>query len=112
MHKNLKLQEYFKASHKDSAYNAKFIFHARTWILNVKENYRNKYLKTNLNCPLGCPILDSQKHLLYCTEIEDSCLVNTNNEPRYEDLFSEDTTKQISIARILRGRLEKRKTMI
>ena len=81
-------------------------------LLNVKENYRNKYLKTNLNCPLGYPILDSQKHLLYCTEIEDSCLVNKNNEPRYEDLFSEDTTKQISIARILRGRLEKRKTMI
>ena len=81
-------------------------------MLNVKENYRNKYLKTNLNCPLGCPILDSQKHLLYCPDIEYSCLVNKNNEPRYEDLFSEDSTKQIAIASISRGRLEKRKTMI
>ena len=64
-----------------------------------------------MNCPLGCPTLDSQEHLLCCTRIEYNCLVNEKNEPKYEDLFSEDSTKQIAIAKILKGRLEKRKAM-
>ena len=112
VHKKLQLQEYLKASFQDNPYIAKVIFHARTRMLNVKANYKNKYLKTNMNCPLGCPILDSQEHLLHCTKIEYNCLVNEKNESKYEDLFSEDSTKQIAIANILRGRLEKRKTCI
>ena len=81
-------------------------------MINVKANFKSRYLKTDVNCPLGCAILDSQEHLLQCTRIELNCLVMEDNQPKYEDLFSEDSKKQILIAKLIRRRLEKRKTMM
>ena len=112
VHKNLKLQEYCQASNIEDVCLAKFIFHARTRMLNVKANYKNRYLKTDINCPMGCPILDSQEHVLFCTKIESCCLIMEKNEPKYQDLFSENSSKQKTIAKLLRGRLEKRNNSI
>ena len=112
VHKKLKLQEYFEASRVEDTCMAKFIFHARTRMLNFKANYKSKYLKTNMNCPMGCPVLDTQEHVLFCTKIESNCLNSEKNEPNYIDLFSEDSSKQKTIAKIIKGRLEKRKNII
>ena len=112
VHKNLKVQEYFEAAHVEDTCMAKFIFHARTRMLNVKANYKSQYLKTDMNCPMGCPVLDSQEHVILCTKIESFCLNSEKNEPKYKDLFTEDSSKQKTIAKIIKGRLEKRKTYI
>ena len=112
VHKNLKVQEYFEAAHVEDTCMAKLIFHARTRMLNVKANYKSQYLKTDMNCPMGCPVLDSQEHVILCTKIESFCLNSEKNEPKYKDLFTEDSSKQKTIAKIIKGRLEKRKTYI
>ena len=46
-------------------------FHERTRMLNVRNNFKNKYRKHIINCPLGCEKEDSQEHLLSCEKISD-----------------------------------------
>ena len=92
----------------------KFIFHARSRMLDVRENFKNKYTKTSTltKCPLGCADLDNQEHLLLCTKIENSSLISMKYQPNYQDLFSQASDKQIKIGIILQERLEKRKIIL
>ena len=78
-------------------------------MLNVRNNFKNKYPKHMRNCPLGCEMEDSQKKLLSCEKISDklglSC-VSAVVQPQYNDLFIEDSLKQMQIATILQERLK------
>ena len=111
---NLKLQNYFRSPEHVNMDIPKFIFHARTRMLDVRENFKNKYIKTisHTKCPLGCADLDKQEHLLLCTKIEKNSLISAKYQPKYQDLFSQDSEKQIKIALILQERLSRRKILI
>ena len=114
IHKNLKLKNYLLASKQINTKLSRLIFHARSRMLDVKENFRNKYLNTRTprNCPLDCRELDTQEHILWCDKIESENIVSKNNQPDYQDLFEEDCEKQKKIAAILLERFTKRKQNI
>ena len=92
IHKNLRMQNYLEASKQENTKLSKFIFHARSRMLDVKENFRNRYMntKTTRNCPLDCTELDTQEHLLWCDKIESQDILSQSYKPKYEDLFGED----------------------
>ena len=114
LHKELKTQNYLKASENIDTKLAKFIFHARTRMLNVKENFRNRYSneKAQTNCALGCPEPDSQQHLLVCNKLDNQNMIEKEQQPEYQDLFSESSQKQSMVALILQDRFLKRRNMI
>ena len=111
LHKELKTQNYLKASGNNDTKLSKFIFHARTRMLDVKENYRNRYVneRTQTNCALGCAELDTQEHLLFCKKLDIQNLIAKKQQPKYQDLFSENSQKQSDIASILHERFLKKK---
>ena len=110
-HEILKLQNYLLPANQKDVQLSKFIFHAKTRMLKVRHNFKNNYVHKSKECPLGCGSEDTQEHLLFCSKIVESS-VSTLNQPNYEDLFSEESLKQITIAAILQRRLNIRKGMI
>ena len=110
-HETLKLQNYFLPSNQQNVQLSKFIFHAKTRMLKVRHNFKNNYTNKSKKCPLGCGSEDTQEHLLFCCKIVDSS-VSTIIQPIYEDLFSEDSLKQNTIAAILQRRYNIRKGMV
>ena len=114
IHNNLRMQNYLEASKQFNTKLSKFIFHARSRMLDVKENYRNKYVtsKTLRNCPLNCLELDTQEHLLWCDKITSEGIISHIYQPKYEDLFEEDCEKQRKISLILMEKLARRKKLI
>ena len=99
-HNTLEIQKYLQPEYVYSIQLSKFIFQARTRMLDLKINYKQMYKNEDLMCPLKCIHLDTQKHLLVCPKIESS-LVSTSDAPVYEDLFSEEVNKVKSLANIL-----------
>ena len=96
----LEIQKYLEAG-DHSVKESKFLFSLRTRMLDVKTNYGEKYfLKMCPSCELED---DTQEHLLYCYILDDERTV-VEELPSYEELFSEDTNKQIRITRILKKR--------
>ena len=114
IHKNLRMQNYLVASKQENTKLSKFIFHARSRMLDVKENFRNRYMntKTTRNCPLDCTELDTQEHLLWCDKIESQDMLSHSYKPKYEDLYGEDCEKQRKISLILMEKITKRKQLI
>ena len=110
IYKNLRMQNYLVASKQENTKLSKFIFHARSRMLDVKENFRNRYMntKTTRNCPLDCTELDTQEHLLWCDKIESQDILSQSYKPKYEDLFGEDCEKQRKISLILMEKITKR----
>ena len=111
-HESLKLQNYFEASKVVNTNLTKFIFHARCCMLDVKDNFKNRYARSHTNCALGCDEPDSQEHLIRCKKLESNCVVLEQEQPEYQNLFSEDIEKQSKIATILQERYKKRKEII
>ena len=106
-HTELKLQEYL-APKVTNLKIAKFIYHSRNRILDVRWNYKNKH-QGDLTCPL-CKdknSSDSQEHLLFCDKLMDSTIAQGVYE--YEHLFSSDVKKQITIGTIMSSRFEEEK---
>ena len=89
LHKELKTQNYLKASENIDTKLAKFIFHARTRMLDVKENFRNRYSneRAQTTCALGCPEPDSQQHLLVCKKLDNQNLIEKNNNQNIKTYF-------------------------
>ena len=110
-HTSLNLQEYLQPQNIQNIPLAKFIFHARTRMLDVRMNFRNKYKNDDIKCPLKCDTEDDQKHLLECDKIM-SNLISTPEIAKYEDLFAKDVTKQITIAGILEEKYKNRKKLL
>ena len=102
--KNLKsftLQNYLKTT-KLSNKEKKLLFSLRTRSIDVKRNYKNKY-KFNMKCHL-CQDeseIESEEHYLKCQKI----LQNIDDKEilltaKYENIFSNDIEKQISITKV------------
>ena len=110
-HDTLKIQNYLLPANQKDVQLSKFIFHAKTRMLKVRHNFKNNYVHKSKECPLGCGSEDTQEHLLICSKIVESS-VSTLSQPSYEDLFSEESSKQNTIAAILQRRLKIRKGMV
>ena len=110
IHKSLELQKYLQPQNIESIQLSKFIFQARTRMLEVKCNFKNKYSENDLECPLKCTLNDSQKHLLLCNKLEHHQIIE--QLPQYEYLFSEHVNKQLKVGKILEERYKIRKKLL
>ena len=86
------------------------IYQTKCRELDVKANYPSAY--SDNKCPAsGCKSEDNQKHLF-----ESACFTNdhmiTNNETKYEDVFSSNIEEQIRVTDILFLKLEARRRVI
>ena len=106
VHSELKIQDFLQPNNVQSVHLSKFLFSARSRMLDFKINFRKKY--SDLNCPLGCDEPDSQQHGLHCDKIVTNA-VDENQSVRYEDLFSNQVKKQTTVAAILKDRMKYRK---
>ena len=109
-HNELKIQEYLQPQNIENIQTAKFLFEARTRMVDVKTNFKNKYPKNELKCPFKCDADDTQMHLLECEKLETNTLVK--EMPKYQDIFSTNTEKQNKVARMLEGRVQMRKKLM
>lgn len=110
-HEELRIQEYLEPKNITSIHLAKFLFQARTRMLDLKMNFRKMYKSEELSCPLECNEPDTQQHLLDCQKIP-STFVASKSTPGYEDLFSKEVKKQVCVATILQARLKSRNKMV
>ena len=94
------IQEYLK-DNRISNQLKKFIFALRARMLDVGQNYPNKYQTKH------CPVcrdeksMDTQEHILVCAELNHNKKQVTQALPKYEDLFGKDVPKQIAVAKII-----------
>ena len=107
---SLKIQSYFLPENGLSAENMRRIYQTKCRELDVKANYPSAY--SDNKCPAsGCKSEDNQKHLF-----ESACFTNdhmiTNNETKYEDVFSSNIEEQIRVTDILFLKLEARRRVI
>ena len=70
VHKNLCMQEYLKPNKVQNINLSKFIFHARTRMLDCKTNFSNGHKNEEMNYSLKCQDQDTQKHLRECRKID------------------------------------------
>ena len=110
-HQSLQLQQYFSPENVSNVQLSKFLFQARSRMLNLRGNFKQKYKKNDWNCELGCQIEESQEHLLFCEKLSDSA-VSIQQVANYHDLFSNQLEKQLTVASILQERSVRRKKMI
>ena len=92
---------------------SKFIYHARSRMLDLKVNFKNRP-HSDLLCPVcrNPDSLDSQQHLLQCPSLIDTEMVNPSEAPKYMDLFSNDVKKQTAVAFVLEKKFGKRKELL
>ena len=103
----LKIQKYL-LSKEMSTKTKIMLFKARNRMLKVASNYGSK-----TNCPLCKISEDSQKHLLECVIIKITCqdILNNDNK-KYEDIYSDNVTKQKEIIQLIEIAIRKREEII
>ena len=106
-HNGFNMQEYFLPENVYSIQMTKFIFQAKTRMIDVKCNFKNKFKKEDRKCPFGCDLEDSQEHLLLCPNLQEREICEEIIE--YDDLFSPIIKKQLTVAMQLEKRLLRRK---
>ena len=79
-------------------------------MFDVRNNFRNNYIKSNTLCPLCCSAEDSQEHLMECHFITNN--YNNNKNCIYDDIFSDDNDKLYNIAILMKEAIEIRNTLI
>ena len=110
-HKKLDIQEYLQPMNVVNIQSTTFLFLARTRMIDLKMNFRNKFRIDDLNCPLKCDEKDSQQHLLLCKKIQTLAL-SSLDLPEYDHLFSDQVLKQIRIAAVLEEKVRIRKNLM
>ena len=83
MYKNLDIQPYL-LNEKFKSRDALFLFKIRTEMLDVRKNFKNKFMN-NMACPVCHSHTDTQQEILKC-----SALNSVPNQIKYADLFSND----------------------
>ena len=102
-YKHLEMQLYLKSS-KTTTHMAKFHFAARSSMINVRGNFKNQFGPEGNFCQ-GCldkNQIESQMHIYQCISLSSSELVESHASHRYDDLFSEDIEKQLTVSKILK----------
>ena len=106
-HHSLQLQPYFLPENVKDVQLSKFLFQARSRMLDLRGNFKQKYKMNDWNCELGCNKVDTQEHLLICEKLADSA-VSSLQVANYDDLFSNQLGNQLNVASILRERSVRR----
>ena len=84
------LKDYL-SSHRLSILEKQLLFRLRTRMVDVKCNYPSMY-KSDLSCSLcDTNSLENQEHILVCPSLK----VQSSTKIQYNDIFSEETDKQI-----------------
>ena len=97
-----RMQSYLKPN-QITISEAKLIFLVRPRMLDVKENFKNKY--SDSKCP-NCTEEDTQSHLLFCDKlISASSIVQV---PNYSKHFGEDLNKILKVTRIMSENFKER----
>ena len=86
---------------------AKFMFLARTRMLDIKANFKQKY--ENQDCIACKDEQETQEHLLKCSVLNDQNSV-IQDIPVYEDLFGDILDKKILVSKLLYTSFVKRKS--
>ena len=75
---------------------------------------RGRGKESDLLCPLckDPASVDSQQHLLQCALLADNQVVQLDDAPVYNDLFSTNVKKQIAVATLLAERFKRRKELL
>ena len=87
-HKKLDIQEYLQPMNVVNIQSTKFLFLARTGMIDLKVNFRNKFRNYDLNFPLKCDEKDSQHHRLHYKKIQTLAL-SSLDWPAYDHLNSD-----------------------
>ena len=102
-YKKLEIQKYL-LSDKISVKEAKLLFKIRTEMLDVRQNFKNKYIDKSknddyneklLSCPLCELHIDNAKNILKCSVLDNNN--NDNDNDNFDDLYSEDMDKVSSM---------------
>ena len=110
-YKRFGLQTYLK-SDKISATEAKLLFKIRTNMLDVKNNYRQKYSKNDkvsdeiLLCQLSENHVDSEENIFQCTVLEN------DTDVKFENLFSENIDKVSKVLKQFKKLWRKRQDLL
>lgn len=110
VYEKFEMQKYLK-SDALSNYEAKFAFHSRCRMLQVRTNYSQSYKEH------FCPICqnknfkDTQSHLLHCEQLKSVNIV-VSDLPEYDQLFSNDVKKQVVIVKLLKKCYDKRVKLV
>ena len=107
-HTTWELQPYLQPNQISIA-EAKFIFLARTRMLDLRNNFRNKY--PDVSCPNCYSAIDDQEHLLTCTKLVDGVEL-VYGSIKYEDVFHSKLEDVVKVSRILQANYKKRKDII
>ena len=91
-HHSLQLQPYFSPENVSNVQLSKFLFQARSRMLDLRGNFKQKYRKNDWNCELGCKKEETQEHLFICEKLSDSA-VSIQQVAEYDDLFSNQLGK-------------------
>ena len=90
----MRMQDYLSPN-EIGIHEAKFIFHLRTRMIDVRTNFSGSYV--DLRCPLCKREEDTQKHLLECSKLNvENDLVSSL--PTYCDIFSEKLELKVGVA--------------
>ena len=107
-HTKWEMQPYLKPNDIQTQ-EAKFIFQLRTRMVDVRQNYGNRYSETI--CPNCKAAPDDQPHLLECPLLADISTVATSST-KYESLFSSDLEEVVNVSRILNTSFRKRNQLL
>ena len=105
------MQEYLKPNQL-TYIEACFIFHARSKMIYLRDNYRGQYKERDNYCQscLDINITENQRHLYFCAAL--NCREVICTELSYEDLLKNNLVKQIQVSNILYKRMKKREEII
>ena len=102
-HKKLEMMDYLKPN-IIAIEKAKFIFLIRNRMLDIKNNFKNRY--DNLLCIACKEVEETQEHLLACKALVDDNIV-VDTFPRYDELFGVELNPKIVIAGVIQTNLRR-----
>ena len=77
----------------------------------MKNNFRNKYANTNLECQIrGCNEQEMEDHIFSC-----QILLKEYDKPltcKYEDIFTEDLDKLLKVGKTIRELVKLRELLV
>ena len=110
-YKSLTLQKYLTSSKFTNTEKA-LLFKNRTRMVDVRENFKNKYPNNYFKCELKCGESENQQHLLDCTVLIENCDALYNDSTvKYEDLFASED-KQLDAVKLYDKVLKKREELL
>ena len=101
------------SQYKDSRFTPQLIeilFKFRTRTYTVKNNFRNNYINTNLNCPLCKDQKDDQQHIFQCHIIK-----KHYNKPivhSHDDIYAHEADVLLGVAKEVRKLVDIRERLL